>query len=68
MWASESSIRSNAASLKKFYEFMHQKGLVTKETLQDMRETIRDNMPEWLLTLKRYDDPSITDPEDIWGL
>ena len=63
MWASQSSIKSNAASLKKFYTFMYEKGLIDKEELIDLKETIKDNMPEWLATLKRYDDLSV---EDVW--
>ncbi|MFP4345610.1 MAG: recombinase [Anaerolineales bacterium] len=68
MWASEASIRSNAASLKKFYKFLHERGMVSKEDLDSLTETIKEEMPEWLETLDRYDDPTITDPEDIWGL
>ena len=67
-WASASSIRSNAASLKKFYTFMHERGLVSKEDLDFLNATIKEEMPEWLATLARYDDPSITDPEEVWGL
>jgi site-specific recombinase XerD len=68
MWASESSIRSNAASLKKFYAFLHERGLVNKEDLDSLKETIKEEMPDWLATLARYDDLSITDMEDVWGL
>jgi len=68
MWASESSIRSNAASLKKFYAFLHQRGAVSKDDLDSLRETIKEEMPDWLETLARYDDPSITDMEEVWGL
>ena len=67
-WASPSSIKSNAASLKKFYAYMHERGLISKDALQSVHETIKENMSNWLATLERYDDPSITDPEDIWGL
>lgn len=67
-WASETSIRGNAASLKKFYEFMHERGLVSEKALKDMLEHIKEELPEWVATVKRYDDPSITDPDDIWGL
>lgn len=63
MWASQSSIKGNATSLKKFYTFMHEKGLIDKEDLIDLKQTIKENMPEWLATLGRYDDPSI---EDVW--
>jgi len=63
MWASQSSIKSNATSLKKFYTFMHEKNFIDKEDLLNLKETIKDDMPEWLATLKRYDDPSV---EDVW--
>jgi hypothetical protein len=68
MWASPASIKSNAASLKKFYTFLHQRGLVEKEDLEMLKATIKEEMPEWLATVDRYDDPSITDMEDVWGL
>lgn len=48
MWASESSIKSNATSLKKFYTFMLEKGEIDKEGLDDLKETIKEEMPEWL--------------------
>jgi site-specific recombinase XerD len=63
MWASQSSIKGNATSLKKFYTFMHEKGLVDKEDLIDLKQTIREEMPKWLATLRRFDDQSI---EDAW--
>jgi len=63
MWASQSSIKSNAATLKKFYTFMHSKGFVSKEEVEELHLTIKEGMPEWLATLKRYDNPSI---ENVW--
>ena len=63
MWASQISIKGNATSLKKFYTFMHEKGLVDKEDLIDLKQTIKEEMPEWLATLRRFDDQSI---EDAW--
>ena len=63
MWASQSSIKGNATSLKKFYTFMHEKGLVDKEDLIDLKQTIKEEMPEWSATLRRFDDQSI---EDAW--
>lgn len=68
MWASESSIKSNAASLKKFYAFLHERGAVSKDDLDSLKDTIKEEMPDWLATLARYDDPSITDMEEVWGL
>jgi len=63
MWSTQSSIKNNAASFKKFYTFMYEKGLIDKDDLADLKKTIKEGMPEWLTTLKRYDDPSV---EDIW--
>lgn len=68
MWASPSSIRQNAASLKKFYAFMHERGDIDADDLQDLKDTIKEGMPEWLATLQRYDDPDLSDPMAIWDL
>ena len=67
MWASAASIRSNAASLKKFYTFLHERGMVSAEDLRDLKETIKEELPEWTETLERYDDPDITDMGEVWG-
>ena len=63
MWASQSSIKGNAASLKKFYTFMHEKGLIGKEDLNELKQTTKEDMAEWLATLRRFDDASI---DDVW--
>ncbi len=68
MWASKASIKSNAASLKKFYTFLHKRGDIKKEDLDSLKETIKEEMPEWIATVGRYDDPSITDMGEVWGL
>lgn len=65
MWANETSIRSNAASLKKFYDFMAERGEVTQDAVKEMKETIKEELPDWIETVRRYDDPSV-DPEDVW--
>jgi len=67
LWASQTSIRSYSASLKKFYQFMFERDLISRETLDDLKAQIKEELPEWLETLRRYDDPSIDDPEEIWG-
>ncbi len=65
MWANEASVKTNATSLKKFYDFMLERGEVDPEAVKDMKERIKEDLPEWVATMKRYDDPSI-DPEDVW--
>jgi intergrase/recombinase len=66
-WASQSSIKANATSLKKFYSFLLEQGLINKDDLNELKETIKDEMSEWLETVERYDDPSIEDMSDVWG-
>ncbi len=66
MWSNEVSIKSNVASLKKFYEFMFEQGMVAAEALQEMKAVIKEGLPEWIETMRRYDDPSV-DIEDVWG-
>ncbi len=65
MWASQSSMKSYAASLKKFYQFMVERGSVDQKALDELNARVKEDMPEWLETLRRYDDPSIKDPFDI---
>ncbi|MDI6891363.1 MAG: hypothetical protein QMC83_10585 [Thermodesulfovibrionales bacterium] len=68
MWASKTAIKENAASLKKFYQFMLERGKISKESFEDLKVTIKEEMPEWLATMERYDDPDIEDPEEIWRI
>lgn len=65
LWANEASIRSNAASLKKFYDFMVERGSVTPAATKAMKHLIKESMPEWVATMRRYDDPAV-DAEDVW--
>jgi len=67
-WASKSSIKSNAMSIKKFYEFMLEKENIDEEAYIELKENIKINMQEWLDTMDRYDDPEIKDMEEVWGL
>lgn len=67
MWASPASIKSNAATLKKFYTFMFGNSRVTQEDLAELIMQIKQDMPEWLATLARYDDPEIDDLDEVWG-
>jgi len=67
LWASATSVKNNAVSLKKFGKFLSEQNKITEEDLDSISQTIHEEMPEWLATLARYDDPSIEDSEDIWG-
>jgi len=66
MWSRKAAIKENAASLKKFYKFMLEKKKFSKESFEYLKETIKEDMPEWTATMERYDNPDIEDPEEIW--
>jgi hypothetical protein len=48
LWSSQTSIKENAASLKKFYTFMLEKGEIDADDLQELKEAIKEEMDEWL--------------------
>jgi len=68
MWADKAAIKENATSIKKFYQFLSENGKVSKKRLATLNDTIKEEMPDWLATMGRYDNPDIDDPEEIWGL
>jgi len=43
--------------------FLYEKELIKKDDLKNLKEIIKEGMPEWLATLKCYDDPTA---EDVW--
>ncbi|MEB3185454.1 MAG: recombinase [Cyanobacteriota bacterium] len=63
-WSTKASVKANAASLKKFYTFMAEKGMITAEELAALKQEIKEQMPQWLDTLERYDNVDL-DFDDI---
>ena len=55
MWSSSSSIKGTAASIKKFYQCMSEKGYVKVEDYKSLCEEIKDNMDVFLDSLYEYD-------------
>lgn len=55
-WASPAQIKGNAASLKKFYSFLLEKGLIEKAELDEFAAEIKQEMPRWLAAVKAFDD------------
>ena len=53
-WASPPSIRSSAASLEQFYQFMFERGHLDREALEVLKARIEEGFPDWLATLKGY--------------
>ena len=68
MWSNKAAIKENAVSLKKFYQYLCEDGKITKDSLQDMKERIKEDMPEWLATMERYNDPNIESMEEVWDI
>ena len=62
MWSTPSTIKSNAASIKKFYKSMLQRGHIDKSDYRGLTEIIKDNMDTWLEDCEIYNDPSAPNP------
>ncbi len=56
MWASASSIRQTAASIKKFYKSMLVRNLISQSDYDELTDTIKSHMNEWLEELRRFDE------------
>ncbi len=52
MWASKAAINENIASFKKFYTFLYEIELITKEELKEMKEFIKEEKEEWIEALE----------------
>jgi len=56
MWSNVSSVKSYGTSLKKFYTFMNERNLVSNESLSELKQLIKEEMPEWLSSMEDYGD------------
>ena len=56
LWSSVTSIKEMAASIKKFYKCMSEKGYIDNEDYQILCEEIKDNMDEFIETVIEYND------------
>lgn len=54
-WSSPLTIKGNAASLKKFYTFMLDQDLIDLKDFDELKKTIKQNMPAWLAAMERND-------------
>ena len=62
MWSTPSTIKSTAASIKKFYSSMLQQGNIDESDYRELIETIRDNIGCWLNDCESYNDPDAPNP------
>ena len=56
MWSSCSQIKSTAASIKKFYACMLEHSVIEKDDYDELCEDIKEDMDEWLETMRRSDE------------
>jgi site-specific recombinase XerD len=65
MWSNKTTVKSNAASIKKFYAFMAERELIKPDEFASLKHQIKDELPDWLGAVERYNDPD-DDFEDVW--
>ena len=53
-WSSQAHIKANAASIKKIYTFLLEKGEIDKTELAELKVIIKENMPDWLDNISEY--------------
>ena len=51
MWASESSVKSNIASFKKFFQWMGETGCVSPQTVANVLSTLKEGRDKFLATV-----------------
>lgn len=66
MWSTPSTIKSNVASIKKFYKSMFQRGHIDIFDYKELTETISDNMDCWLGDCEAYNDTDLTNPFSLF--
>ena len=54
MWSTPATIKSTAASIKKFYKCMLAHGLIDRVQYETVSDTIKDNMKEWQKECARF--------------
>ena len=54
MWASESSVKSNMASFKKFFQWMGETGRISPEAVADVFSTLKEGRDTFLASADEY--------------
>ena len=66
MWSTPATIKSTAASIKKFYKCMMEHGFIKDEHYVDLCAVIKENMEFWQADCAAYNDPDAENPFYIW--
>lgn len=62
MWSTPGSIKSTAASIKKFYKCMLDHGKISKQDYESLCTCIKDSMEDWQYDCAVYNDPDSPNP------
>ena len=62
MWSTPSTVKSTAASIKKFYKSMVQRGYIDESDYRYLVETIREDIDQWMDDCEAYNDPYAPNP------
>jgi hypothetical protein len=62
MWSTPGTIKSTAASIKKFYSSMLRHGYIDKSNYGELIGTIEYNMDFWLNDCESFNDPDSPNP------
>gem|GEM_PF-130186 len=68
MWSTPATIKSTAASIKKFYKSMLQRGYIEESKYMELLESIKDNMDEWMEECKAYNSPDANDLSEFYDI
>lgn len=70
MWSSQTSIKSNISSIKKFYAYMAELGKIDKEDYKELLSTIREEKEMWLENCRAYEaaaDIAYRETKEAWN-
>lgn len=62
MWSTPPTIKSSAASLKRFYKCMMDHNEIDKEDYKKLCVTIKENLEDWMKNCRIFNDPEQTSP------
>ena len=62
MWSTPGTIKSTAASIKKFYKCLLNHGKISKDDYAYLCDDIKENMEQWQTDCAVYNDPDAPNP------
>lgn len=62
MWSTPGTIKSTAASIKKFYKCMLEHRKIAKEDYEFLCDEIKENLQQWMDDCELYNDPDAENP------